>query len=347
MPGKTLLIRADASAEIGVGHVMRCAGLAQAWRNQGGSSVFVLATGPSDLEQRLCSEASEVVRICAEPGGGEDAAQTKELGQRYNAQWLLLDGFHFSTDYRACVRNGTHRLMLMDDLGDLPPCRCDLVVNSNPQASDAIYTRCEEQTRLLLGPRYALVRQEFLEFQGHLADVPEKARRVLITFGGADPHNVTLQVAQALNSLDDLQLDLTVVVGASNPHRASLRAAVDGSAHVARLLVDVRNMPELMSHADLAITAGGGTCDELAFMKVPMFLVIMAKNHERTVEAYGEAKAAYAAGWFDSLGRRDLAASLRRVVSDQELRNNLRDNASRMVDGLGAQRVVQAMLEIS
>jgi UDP-2,4-diacetamido-2,4,6-trideoxy-beta-L-altropyranose hydrolase len=346
MSARTLLIRADASSEIGVGHVMRCAALAQAWQSGGGQAVFALAAGADELEERLCSWGAEVARIRAEPGSEEDAAQTIEFCQRRRAGWLVLDGYHFSQDYRANLRGGP-RLLLMDDHGDCPPYKCDIVLNANPQASDTMYHPQSGQARFLLGPRYALVRQEFLEFPRDLPDVPDRARRILVTFGGADRQNATLKVVQALRELSDLQLYIAVVVGVSNPNRMSLLEAVDGFSNPARVLLNVENMPELMSQSDLAITAGGGTCFELAFMKVPMFLLTMAKNHEATVQAYGEAKAAVAAGWFDSVEREDLALSLRAVIVDRELRKRLREKASQIVDGRGAQRVVEVICSLN
>jgi UDP-2,4-diacetamido-2,4,6-trideoxy-beta-L-altropyranose hydrolase len=343
MPTEPLLIRADASAEIGVGHVMRCVALAQAWQHAGGRVVFALAAGPAEIEKRLRSEGFEVVEISASPGSPDDAAQTAKLSMRCEAEWLVLDGYHFSGDYRKRVKGPTFSLLLMDDHGEFAPYKCDIVLNTNPYASDAMYPQSEGQTRFLLGSRYALLRREFLERQTQHAHVPEKVSRLLVTFGGADPHNVTLQVVEALQELDDPQLDMVVVVGASNPHRASLEAALKKSSRAARLLSNVDNMPEVISHAELAISAGGGTCYELAFMKVPMFLITMASNHERTVEAYGRAKAALAAGWFDGLERKSLTAALRGLIGDSRLRRELIKNARQMVDGRGAQRVVETM----
>jgi UDP-2,4-diacetamido-2,4,6-trideoxy-beta-L-altropyranose hydrolase len=344
IPSPTLLIRADAGSEIGVGHVMRCAALAQAWRSEGGQAIFALATGAGELEDRLRSWGSEVAIVRADPGSVEDAAQTNQLCRRCHACWLALDGYHFSEDYCAIARKEA-RMLRIDDLGDCGPYTCDIVLNDNPQAS-LLYDLGIGQTRFLLGPRYALLRQEFLEFKRSPPDVPDSARRILVTFGGADPHNVTLKVLQALDELGDLAIDITVVVGASNPHGVSVQEAVDNSPHSARVLLNVNNMPELMSQSDLAIAAGGGTCYELAYMEVPMFLISMAKNQERTVQGFSEAKAALSAGWFDSLERQALAASLLGVIGNQELRKNLSENAGQMVDGRRAQRVVEAMREI-
>jgi len=343
MPIETLLIRADANAEIGIGHVMRCVALAQAWRDAGGRVAFALAAGAKELGPRLRAEGADVLQVSTEPGTAEDAAQTVELCRRYKAQWLVLDGYHFSQEYRESVNPGTICFLWVDDHGECSPYKCDIALNTNPYASDSMYPQRAKRTCFLLGPKYALLRREFLDFPRGSPKVATTATRILITFGGSDSDNVTLRVLQALQDVSDVRLDITVVAGASNPHRESLREAVAKSSHAARLLSDVDNMPEIISHADLAISAGGGTCNELAFMRVPMFLITIAGNHERTVEAWGEARAAVAAGWFDAFGGRSMSFELRGLIGDWKLRRELVENASRMVDGRGAQRVVETM----
>jgi UDP-2,4-diacetamido-2,4,6-trideoxy-beta-L-altropyranose hydrolase len=343
MSTQVLLIRADANSQIGTGHVMRCLSLAQAWRDSGGDVIFALASGVEELEDRLRFEGMGVVRVSGKPGGREDGAQTVELCKNYGADWLILDGFHFSQAYREKVRNDRSRLLLLDDHGKCAPYDCDIVLNTNPYASNSMYPQRSEQIRFLLGPRYALLRREFLQFARHCSDVPAMARRVLVTFGGADPHNVTLQVLGALQEIRDVNLDITVIVGANNPHGALLQACVNSSSHTAKVLANVENMAEVIAQAELAVSAGGGTCYELAFMGVPMLLIAIARNHEPTVEAYGEAKAALAAGWFEALARIPIAALLRGLIYNQQLRKELVDNARCLVDGKGAQRVVNVM----
>jgi UDP-2,4-diacetamido-2,4,6-trideoxy-beta-L-altropyranose hydrolase len=343
MSNRVLLVRADANAEIGTGHVMRCVALAQAWRDGGGDVIFALAAGGADIHERLHSEGFEVRELSGEAGSAEDAAGIRELCGQESVEWLVLDGYHFLRGYRDRIQGAAPRLLLVDDHGEFAPYCCDFVLNSNVYASESLYPDRQDQTRFLLGPEYALLRREFLPLKRERPHVPEHANRLLVTLGGADAHNVTRTVLEALQELNDLAFDLTVVLGASNRHRDSVEQVLSQSSRPYRLLLNVTNMPELMAASDLAISAGGGTCDEMAFLRVPMFLITIAKNQEQAVEAYRRERAAVAAGWFTVLDKASLARSLRQMIGDRDLRSEIAENAGTLVDGRGAQRVVENM----
>src|SRR5882762_5711322 len=140
-----------------------------------------------------------------------------------------------------------------------------------------------------------------------------------------------------------LRLEVRVVVGASNPHMALLDNAAQGFPSGLSLLKDVRNMPELMAWAELGVSAGGGTCFEMAFMKVPMFLITIASNHDLTVKSLFRRNAAIGPGWFHGVTQDELASSLMNVIGSQVRRQELADHASRLVDGRGAHRVVDVL----
>ena len=133
-----------------------------------------------------------------------------------------------------------------------------------------MYANREAHTRLLLGTRYVLLRREFWPWRGWRREIPAVARKVLVTLGGGDPDNVTLKVIRALAQVEIEGLEAVVVVGPANPHLEELQAAVKDTPHPIRLESNVTNMPELMAWADVAITAGGSTCWETAFMGLPI-----------------------------------------------------------------------------
>ena len=66
---RDLLIRADASPEIGSGHVMRCLALAHAWQRAGGHADFITVCPHSDL-QTVMDRAGVGVTVLdrADPG---------------------------------------------------------------------------------------------------------------------------------------------------------------------------------------------------------------------------------------------------------------------------------------
>lgn len=326
---------------------MRCLALAQVWQEKGGRAVFAMASGSEELRNRLQAEGAGVRTIVARPGSREDSLQTLELRSRIDADWLVLDGYHFSSRYRKAVENGPSHLLLMDDGAEQSLCNSDLLLNPGPDASGKNYPDSDPRTRFLLGPKYALLRREFHEFRKVDSNQPVEAQRILISMGGGDCNNVTLQVLEALEEIKNMQLTVEVVIGASNPHRPSLQGAVKASSHHAALLENVTNMPELMSRADLAITAGGGTCYELAFMRCPMFLITIAQNHEQAVDFYQRTECAVAAGWFNSLNKYTLARLIENAICDEALRRKLVESAAGMIDGKGAERVVEVMRSLS
>ena len=78
-----------------------------------------------------------------------------------------------------------------------------------------------------------------------------------------------------------------------------------------------------------------------------MLLITTATNHEKAVAYFNDSKVAYTTGWFNTLSPATLAASLRQVICDCALREKVATNARRMVDGKGAERVVDVMFQLS
>ena len=338
-----LLIRADAGTEIGTGHVMRCLALAQAWREAGGDAVFAMAADAPSLEKRLAEEGFEVERLAAEPGSSGDAAAAARLAQEKGASWVVVDGYHFGYDYQLALKDAGLKVLFVDDNGHAGRYCVDIVLNQNIHADESMYAEREPHTRLLLGTRYVLLRREFLKWKGWRREIPDVARKVLVTLGGCDPNNVTLKVVRALSHVDTEGLEVVAVVGASNPHYDELRSAAQGSTAAVRLERDATNMPELMAWADSAISAAGVTTYELAFMGLPAAMVTLAENQRHVAEEMQAEGAALNLGWHEGIPRADLRDRPAELLESADTRRSMSARGRRLVDGEGARRVVHAM----
>ena len=342
--GKHLFIRTDADTQIGVGHLMRCLALAQAWKDAGGDVTFITACQGEGLFQRLRDEELDINLLSSAYPDTADCNSTRDILSGHPDAWVVLDGYHFDEVYQRQVKEAGHRLLVIDDMAHLKHYYVDIVLNQNLHAEQLHYS-CEPYTRLLLGTRYVLLRREFLAWKNWKREIPEVARRVLVTLGGSDPENHTLKVIQALQKVDVTDLEAVVVVGPTNPHMRELEIAIGQSQIPIRLIGDVRNMPELLSWADIAVSSAGTTTWELLFLGTPILALIVAGNQRSISEQIESRGAGESLGLAGKVSTKSLAKSITQLLEDSELRAQMSENARQIVDGQGSQRVVASIRE--
>src|SRR5271166_5542094 len=279
----TLVVRADAGLKMGTGHVMRCLALAQGWRHEGGEVIFAVAESTPALDDLLRSKEIEITRIEGVPGSAEDARNTLEIARGRGADWFVVDGYHFDAHYQKQLQN-FRPVLTVDDNGLLDHYATELILNQNAHAGAQMYSHVSPNTKLLLGPRFALLRDEFLAYRDWAREIPERGSRLLLTMGGSDPRNFTPRILPLLAELPDDDLRIRVVVGGSAENANAVDAIAAKFAGRVEVLRDVRNMADLMAWADVAISGAGTTCWEMCSLGLPAILVEAAENQRFIAE---------------------------------------------------------------
>lgn len=337
-----LALRADASASMGIGHLMRCLSLGRAFQNAGGHATFITACRDEPLLDRIKGAGLDLV-ITEQPYPSPvDLEVTLNWLGGHPGAWLALDGYQFDFDYQRQVKESGACLLVIDDYVHAECYHADLIINQNINA-ELIQYPAGPETKLLLGTSYAMLSPDFDVMRDHRPENPEVARRVLVTLGGGDPDNQTLKVINALSSLSIDGLETIVLVGAANPNIEALHKAMHDFDSEAQIVHNAANMPELMAWADVAICAGGSTCWELAFMGVPMIVIVLAENQTRIAEGLDEVGAAVNLGWFTGVTEEKLAQTLDDTVHDQPRRAAMSRRGRDLVDGHGCERVVEQL----
>jgi UDP-2,4-diacetamido-2,4,6-trideoxy-beta-L-altropyranose hydrolase len=335
----TLLIRADASVAIGTGHVMRCLALAQAWQDSGGRAVFAMAETTPAVSEKLISNDFAVRTIPSQPGSQSDAGVLVDMAVECRAEWVVVDGYRFDAAYQWTLKERNLKLLVVDDNGHAREYAADLVLNQNLHAAESLYARREAYTRLLLGTGYSLLRREFRAWRTWKRRIPSLANRLLIIMGGSDFGNSTDLVIDALQAVGDDGLEAVVVVGGSNPHSAALERKIAELKTPARLCRDVAEMPELMSWADVAISAAGSTCWEMCLLGLPALLIDVAENQAMVAQSLHEAGCAIHVDSARNVSSTQIACELVRLMNSHDLRESLSRRCRELVDGCGAERV--------
>jgi UDP-2,4-diacetamido-2,4,6-trideoxy-beta-L-altropyranose hydrolase len=336
-----IVIRTDASIEIGSGHFMRCLTLADQLRSKGAAVSFISRELPGNLCDMAEKKGYGIHRL---PFAGQcpaeadatqphshwlgvtwetDANETQEILQQLSppAEWLIVDHYALDKRWETQMRPFTNKIMVIDDIADRPH-DCDVLLDQNlyrdmdTRYDGLVPTHCKK----LLGPAFALLRPEFIEARKSLRKRDGSVRRILIFFGGSDPTNETTKAIEAISILNRPDIEVDVVVGNVNPHKEQIRQRCSLMPNVI-FHGQVENMAELMSQADLAIGAGGTTTWERCCLGLSSITIILAQNQLETTGAVARAGATWDLGRREQVNATLLADTIKRALDNpQELK---------------------------
>jgi UDP-2,4-diacetamido-2,4,6-trideoxy-beta-L-altropyranose hydrolase len=347
---KYLLFRVDATSQIGTGHLIRCLALAQAWQVRGGRAVFLGQCESEELRERILSEGCDLIpfeQFHPDPFDLEyTVAILRQLSHEPETQdaWLVVDGYHFDVVYQKELKETGYPLLVIDDYG-CSNCCANVVLNQNFSSTPSLYKDCAPGSVLLLGPRYALIRREFQAWSNQRREFPEVAHRILVTVGGADPGNLTLEVLKILKGLELPDLEVKAVIGPANPNLGQINEECAAASPNFQALFSVKNMPELMGWSDLAIIQAGGTLWELLFMGCAIISYASNDFQKGVLERLDRMGVVKYQGHSDQIEQQSLLSSIYALALSKKRRKEMFELGTNIIDGKGADRVLDHMLQ--
>lgn len=354
-----VLFRADASVSMGSGHVMRCLTLANRIRARGGRALFVCVSHPGHMASAIEQQGHKVVLLSSQAGFTADAALApwESALQQADAQatmvaaaeqrfdWLVTDHYGLDATWERISTRVASRLLSIDDLANRPH-HGNLLLDQNLGRHPSDYAALlPAGCPALTGPRYALLRDDFaIHRASSLARrrAARALRHILVSMGGTDSVGATGRVLTTLrHCVLPLDARITVVMGATAPTLDAIKTSACGMPWPTQVVVNVSNMAQLLSEADLAIGASGGSAWERCCLGVPSLVVVLADNQRSGAQALAHAGAALLIG-----DASDIEAQMPSAIDalrDGTALVDMAALASTVTDGQGVERVVTAM----
>jgi len=310
------LFLADGGAVIGLGHLRRSLVLAEVLRDNGFDCRFFVP------------EESAVA--FAEAKGFSAENWPSDLAHLPDADLLVADSYRaFMSALRGWRARGS-KLMVIDDLADRA-LSADVILNQNFFAETLHYETFD--TKLLLGPKYALIDPRFFDARDKRVLIEQK--RVLISFGGSDNGKLAAEAAGHLvAALPDAGLNLAV----STLHDIAAEARTFAEQHpkLCRLHHGA-DMAALMSEMDLYLGSAGTQTLEATAAGLPMIVAQISDNQAPNVAVLAaKGVPAFAVPDFPAMAE----AALRTV------RKGLPNPLASEVDGQGAKRAAEEIRSI-
>jgi spore coat polysaccharide biosynthesis predicted glycosyltransferase SpsG len=300
------------------------------------------------LEARLAAEGVNAWRLNCATATEQDLDETVRLARESTADWVILDGYRFDSAFQSGIREAGFRLMVIDDFGQAGEYAARVILDQNLAAREEDYRRRDPGARLLLGLKYAMLRREFRACAAWTRKTPEVAQRVLVTLGGAAPEESVRVCLQAINGMADPPLAARIILGPLSGNVGEhLKETIEAASPRCQVIESVSNMAELIAWADLAISAGGSTCWELAFMGLPALILTYSRHQEPIAKGLQGADAAIWMGSGASVSENGLRAAIQDLARDKERRLRMSRGGRTLVDGQGAERVLSALVNVA
>ncbi len=255
-----LLIRADSSSTIGLGHIMRCLSLAQQYPNA------TIAFACQNLDGALLEQIPYPVHIL----NSNEPQELITLIQKLAIEMIIFDHYDIDVTFEKQIKEQTAVTILsLDDTYQKH--HCDILLNHNICADASRYDGLVPQyCTLRCGGEFTLIREEFK----HEYAIPRaKIYDIFISMGGADTSNITLEILKCI----DPSKSVCIATTTANAHLSQLLSATLEEDCI-EVHVNSNEIATLIAQSSLAIITPSVMVHEVMFMEVPFIAIQTAPN---------------------------------------------------------------------
>jgi pseudaminic acid biosynthesis-associated protein PseG len=349
-----IVFRVDASIEIGSGHVMRCLTLADEFNKNGDNIIFISRKLKGNLVNLIKKKKYSIKILPLENATNHDnlyhskwlgtdwridAAETCEFIKSFNFKIHLLIVDHYALDikWEKILKPFVKKILIIDDLADRKH-DCDFLLDQNYYSNmfDRYSHIVPSNSKLLLGPKYAIIRDEFRIRR----KVMDNKIKIFVFFGGTDPRGQTLRMLYLLRESEKNFSEIIIVIGEKNPDKLRIKKFCENSS-IFSYYCQIDYMAILMNESSFAICAAGTTTWERYCVGLPAIVISVAHNQEEISKNLGELGVDIYLGQAREVTNNEISESISKFLEYDLNRRRMR--ARKIVDGLGKERLYRAV----
>ncbi len=327
-------VRADGGPNIGTGHFQRCLALSSQLKKNEAEILFI-SKKDKVIKEKVHQEGFDVRVLKDNIDLKKDLKDTINAIKTHKVDVVITDSYAIDEHYLTEIKRTVPVLVSVDDLANIS-FPSDIVINQNIYAKDLNYHSSTGRTKFLLGPKYALLREEFSNLGKRKTN--EKVKNILITLGGAELLNLTPKVLKILDRMNQ-DFKITAVIGPFFRNIVEVEKTAEEIGKKVELIYDSHEMSKIMLASHLAVTGGGTTLYELAATGTPTLAFCLAENQVRNIRGMAEAGTLINMGWGNDWTEKEFYEKMDELIDNHMLRGRASKLGQELVDGEGSRRV--------
>lgn len=338
---KKIVFRVDGNGAIGAGHVMRCLSIAIAARKKEIDCVFI--TSDDSFGQTIVDNGFENIILGTNYLNiSSDVDAFGNYLKTIEPDLVIVDSYFVNNDFFIFLSSYS-KVLYIDDL-NLFDHNVDYLLNYNEYAFDLRYESQIARKKFLLGASFAPLREEFQ----YLDEIKTKyqVKNVFFSAGGADPERICLSFIKKIVALDVFgELFFHIVLGKFEPDK-DLIYEISRSNEKFIIHENINNMSQVIRGCEIAISAAGSTLYEICACGVPCITFITEENQFMGANALSKKGAVVLAGDYrtDNNLCDNISSLLSNLINSFDERCELHNKALKLVDGKGAERIVNYLI---
>tara|TARA_R110002110_G_scaffold2830_1_gene14157 strand:+ start:88115 stop:89251 length:1137 start_codon:yes stop_codon:yes gene_type:complete len=363
---KLVVFRADANQIMGIGHIMRCVTIADAFTLLGYQSIFLVRFLPNwvgdlvkaqghelhhlkNISTKLSYIDDDIVANNYQEWLGcswkKDAYDVLNYVMKLKPEYLVVDNYALDEKWERVISEHVGKLIVIDDLANRRH-YCDYLIDQNLGRNEVDYCNLVPSSTLnLVGPRYAILKPEFKLCRTFSLERRKsfQLKSVLLSIGGFDNQDITSVVIECLELVPEFKdILINIVLSSESQYFKKVNKKVNSTQLNINIFSDINNISELMANADLSIGAAGTTSWERCCLGLPSIVFVVADNQVDIAEALSTHNAAIVIKSIDL--KVAFINQVKMLLSNKKILRELSSNAAEIVDGLGVFRIIQTIL---
>lgn len=262
---RRILVRVDGADSIGLGHVYNMLTILNHFRDD---EILIVMNARKNLGFEKFKENFYKIKFI------NNNSEFFRIVSSFKPDVIINDILDTTVSYMKSLKQKKIFVVNFEDLGSGRQ-YADLVFNP-------IYMSKTTRKNEFYGSKYACVRDEFYLWKKPPTN--KSVKKILITFGGSDPNNLTQQILEIIKQTKLYAIEFIVILGLGYSHKNNIRTLI---AHMRKqgfsvMVIERTNlMAKYISESDIAITSNGRTVFEIAALKVPMIIISTNKREEK------------------------------------------------------------------
>ncbi len=333
------IVRVDGSNEIGMGHIFSELNIASKLQN---FEVLFLSKYDEGIK-KLKEFNYTVKRIPSNYDSSQELKFIKKVNDNYRADIIIADVL--KDDYSDYCKklSKISKTMIVDYFGGLEV-YSDILLNWSIFEDDLIYNKQKSSTVYCLGQDYLLSKGGVGIYHDKKKEIKKEVRKVLITIGGSDRYNFTQRVVESLKNFKEVEFE--IVIGSASKNKNDVLLALKENKLKYNLIENSNDLSELIYRSDVAISAGGLTCLELATIGTPFLGLGSAVWETKRLKKLEELGICKYIGNNQNFDEKNLYAEFSNLIHNFDIRNKMSINGKKFLDGKGVDRIIKVIGDV-